>query len=914
MSSRLSAGAHLGSYELRELLGAGGMGEVYVARDVRLGRLVALKVLPESFFSDHRRRRRFHDEARAVAALSHPNVVTVYESGEVGEQPFLAMELLVGSTLRALLEDQRLSVAKSVDCAAQMARGLAAAHARGLVHRDLKPENVFVTRGGVVKIIDFGLAKQTPTEGNEQETTIAETIPGAVLGTAGYMSPEQVRGQPADARSDIFSLGVMLWEMWTGRRAFRRETSAETMTAILHDDPGPLPPELSAGLASVTRRCLEKRPADRFQSAFDVALALEALAGGPQAIGGPDTHGLSRHRGGGSGRRRVVGLVVCVAVLVVGITAFVIGRGSRRGEVTATRAARFTIDLPAEEELVVPQGRAVAFAPDGKSLVWASRSGATTRLVFRSLDSLSATPLAGTEGATHPFFSPDGRWLAFFADQKLKKVRLGGGPVEVVCAAPYSRGGSWGEDGTIVLAPERNSGLQRVDAEGGSPVPLTELGPDDVSHRWPAFVPGADAILFTVLHSPDDASDAQIVLQSLRTGARSTLVEGISDVRFAAGRVVYAGRDGWTRIARFDADRFAGRLSETLSIPEPIVVNRGTGAAQFDLSADGSLVFVSDDRRGRERDLVWVDEAGRIEPLGLEPGPYAWPRLLDSGEVVLEVADDVGHNIAIFDPRRGLVTRLTSGGRFHMPLPSFDGKRIAYSVGRGGRWTLAASPLGESGLEQVLHRPSAWPNPTSWSADGGVILFEHHVARGDIDLFLLRMDSDLRVEPLFASPANEAGATLSPDGRWIAYVSDESGRFEVYVQPFRAPGRRFQVSTEGGSEPRWISGGTGLAYRSLDRGGMFSVDLRLGEDEAIVARPRLLFEGSFDSWLFHFPNYDVGPDGRFLMVTRAPMERPRQIRVALGWLDAMAAGGGTPPAAEDASRPSPRVLGGRAPS
>ncbi len=572
MSKDLEANTTLSHYRIVSKIGAGGMGEVYRARDTRLSREVAIKLLPASFASDADRLRRFEQEARATSALNHPNILTIYDIGTHEETPFIVAELLEGEELRELLNDGPLPARKALDYAHQVAQGLAAAHEKGIVHRDLKPENLFVTHDGRVKILDFGLAKLKPQRksdvSSEIETQKQTTDPGTVMGTVGYMSPEQVRGHEVDHRSDIFSFGSILYEMFSGQRAFRRETMAETMTAILKEEP----PEvfesnarINPQLDKIVRRCLEKQPARRFQTTSDLGFALESLSGttGARELQGSDPGAAAIAPVQFLSRERVIWGVggLAVGALLVGIAIWLLAGRSTTGPTSSRAVSRMTINLPDGEPLALAKfgplgiGRtSMALSPDGSQLVYAVDHNGKSRLYLRAFDQFDAKPISGTEGAYSPFFSPDGRSLGFFSGNKLKKLSLQGGEPLTLCEARIPHGASWGPDNTIVFADSEGVNVSRVSALGGKPE-LVSRGKDRTDRAfYPEFLPGAKAVLFSIkgFHNPDYGA---VALLSLETGDRRALLEGGTNPRYAAsGHIVFA-RAGAIMAVPFDLSR-----------------------------------------------------------------------------------------------------------------------------------------------------------------------------------------------------------------------------------------------------------------------------------------------------------------------------------------------------------------------
>jgi eukaryotic-like serine/threonine-protein kinase len=882
----LQPGTQLGPYEIVAPIGAGGMGEVYRARDTRLGREVAVKVLPASFVGDPERLRRFEQEARAASALNHPNILTVHDFGTSEGAPYLVSELLVGESLRERLDLGALAPRKAIEIALQVARGLSAAHDRGIIHRDLKPENLFICRDGRVKILDFGLARLQPTAqsasamANEQTLTRRHTEPGVVLGTAGYMSPEQVRGHPADARSDLFALGAILYEMLSGRRAFPGATAADVMTAVLTHEPPELStvlPQLSPALERLLRHCLEKQPEERARSAHDLAFELESLGGASTPSGTAAAR---------TGQRRLARWLwvapVLAAVLALG---WALGHGAGRKPTTSFHLA---IALPPEAPLTVLSNEVrIAISPDGARLVYQTESSG---LFVRPLDGFEAKPLAGAEHGADPFFSPDGAWVGFFADGKLKKAPLAGGPSIDLCDAPNGRGGSWGSHGTIVFAPGIRSGLARVDAGGGVPRPVTTLDQKkgENSHRWPQLLPGDDAVLFEVGFAGGLPDHAQIAVQSLRSGTRRVLVEGSSYARYLpSGHLVFS-RGNSLAAAPMDLVRLE-LTGSPVSVLDDLEVLPLTGAAELAASATGTLVYQP--MPALSRSVVSTNRAGALQTLPLPPRGYLPGTLSPNGDrLALAIMEGSKIDLWVYDLGRGSLQRLTSDGELlTSPLSSClawtpNGDRIAFSAFEKGKpeaifWQLAD---GSAPAEQLTTGTAV---PLSFSPDGTSLLFLVFNGTTDFEeLWLLPLAGDRKPRRLLQARLL-TGAVFSPDGRWIAYDSIDSSGREVYVQPYPGLAEKWQVSTEGGGvDPSWTQNGRELVYSRPD-GKMMAVEITT-QPTFRAGKPRVLFETMKESAGL----VDVTPDGqRFFFVKKGDAESvPAHLNVVLGWFDELA--------------------------
>ncbi len=675
----LAPGVRLGVYEVSALIGAGGMGEVYRARDPRLGRDVAIKVLPPAFSADPERLRRFEQEAQAAAGLNHPNILAVHDIGTHDGAPYIVSELLEGETLRERLTSGPLLVRKAVEYAVQIAHGLAAAHEKGIVHRDLKPENIFVTADGRVRILDFGLAKLTQADGTPAgasalPTTPPDTLPGVVLGTVGYMAPEQVRGLQADHRSDIFAFGAVLYEMLSGSRAFLGETTMDAMTAILKEDPPDLPSaerRIPPALARLVDRCLEKSPAARFQSTRDLAFALEGSSSPSEsatAIAAIPMRG-SRSR---------VGWSIAALSSLAFLAALPFAIAHLREPAVQPGAVRFAVAPP--DDATFPGAtayfQAQTVSPDGRRLVFrAQRPGSADLLWVRSLDALEAQPLPGTEGGDHPFWSPDSRFIGFFAEGRLKKIEASGGPSQALCDAPAGEGGTWNAEGTIVFAASGSSGLSRVSAAGGEPVPLTTLDASskETSHRWPQFLPDGRRFLF--LAQPGNS----VRLGSLDSPETRNLLSTDSKALYAAPGYLLFMREQTLMAQSFDPSR-AELKGDSFPVAEEVRVGVTNGRAAFSVSESGVLTY----RSGAEsqvNQLTWLDRSGKVLQTIDQPNDYRSFALSpdDSQIIVHRHEGPGGGGLWLIDWKRGTKSRFTSSPSHNTDAHwSPDGGRIVY--------------------------------------------------------------------------------------------------------------------------------------------------------------------------------------------------------------------------------------------
>jgi Tol biopolymer transport system component len=840
----LGAGSRVGPYEILSPLGAGGMGEVWRARDARLNRDVAIKILPDAFSANSDRVRRLEQEARAAAALNHPNILAVYDVGAQGGPPYIVTELLEGKTLREMLTDGALPLKKAVDYAIQIARGLAAAHGKGIVHRDLKPENLLVTADGRVKILDFGLAKLTEHVSDPRQgasvTRGPVTQPGIVLGTVGYMAPEQVRGLEADHRADVFAFGAILYEMLTGQRAFQRDTIPETMAAILKEEPPeepvtakPVPPML----VRILTRCLEKDPAARFHSTTDLAFALESLSSSSVIQASVGAHQPpSRHVG--KWYRFGLAAAVAAALLFIGWLAARLSRGTA----AEPSVVRFVVDPGA---LVTGIGVAhIAVSPDGSRLVFAAKTSGGSRLMLRNIDSAELRPVDGTNDATSPSWSPDGQFIAFIADGNLKKVGLAGGTPQIICRLPGALlpavpiAPTWSPAGDIVF--HQLTGLFRVPASGGNPLPLTHVDSahGELFHVSPVFLPDGRRLLYISIGSTADlmavsldGTPPKLVARNL-SGMMSFAQPG--HLLFARGRALVA--------QRFDPARLQLQ-GDPIVIAEAVQVGPGLdgehGPAAFSASTTGVLVYQN--RLLSQTQLRLVDRQGRAVAEIAEPGTYETMALApDEGRLAVGKVDPQTNaiNLWVIDRARNTATRLTSAAaREDSPRWSPDGRRIVFNSNRDGVNILYEIPAA-GGKETPLMPPAPGrPVIDDWSADGRFVLYHQAPYQ---ELFALPMSRDRTPVAVATSSGVLDEATFSPDGRFVAYNSTESGKAEVYVVPFPATGaRKWQISTSGGVQPRWRRDGRELFYLGPD-GSMMAVDIELGA-AVTVSTPRALF-------------------------------------------------------------------------
>jgi len=883
----LGSGTRLGPYEIQSAIGAGGMGEVYRARDTRLQRDVAVKVLPAGLSSDPDRLARFEQEARAAAALNHPNILAVYDVSQHDGAPYLISELLEGGSLREQIAHGPVPMRKAVDWATQIARGLAAAHEKGIVHRDLKPENIFITTDGRAKILDFGLAKLTQpdaalAQASMLPTTPGHTVAGVILGTVGYMAPEQVRGLPADHRSDIFAFGAVLYEMLCGQRAFQGETMADSISAILDRHPPDLPlaeRHIPPGLARIVERCLEKHSTARFQTASDLAFALESLSSHSDVASRAD---VTRRRSAFLSRRR----------LFAAGTSFLLGAAATAAAMIYYRPAS-PEPLATHLDVVSPPTTdpfSFALSPDGRQLVFVANGEKGSQLWVRSLDQGEARPLAATEGATYPFWAPDNRAIGFFADEKLKRLDLAGSAPQVLADAPLGRGGTWNAEGAIVFAPTTGSPLMRVMAAGGPVEALTTLGPGEGSHRWPQFLPGGRRILFLMTLGQPQTHGTYVV--GLDGPQPARVVSGETAALFAPPGFLLRASQGVLVAQRFDA---AGTTvgGDPVPVAQRFGIDDGTYRSAFSVSDARTLAYRVG--AGALRQLVWLDRAGKVlERIGTpDPNTLGGPSLTRDGQrVVVNRTVEGNFDLWLLDVGRRVFSRFTFEGSLESyPIWSPDGRRVVFSSSRKGAADLFEKSVTGGTDEQPVLLDKLSKVPQDWSSDGRYILYAVLDSTNANDLWALPTTGDRKPFPVAQTRFEEMAGQFSPDARWVAYTSTESGRAEIYVRPFPGAGAKWQVSTAGGNQARWRRDGRELFYIAPD-GRLMAVPIRLVSEESKVdvGMPVPLFAthiatgaaiGSITSAAL--AEYDVAADGRFLMNVAIDEAVTSPIEVVLNW-------------------------------
>jgi eukaryotic-like serine/threonine-protein kinase len=889
-SRRSLVGQRVGPYEISGLIGAGGMGEVYRARDTKLGRDVAIKILPPVFATDPERLARFEREARLLAALNHPHIGAIYGLEAIDGAPALVLELVDGDTLAERLVKGPLSVADTLAIARQIAEALEAAHERGIVHRDLKPANIKITPAGIVKVLDFGLAKATAGDASTPDLSPSSTITvggareGVALGTAAYMSPEQASGKLVDKRADIWAFGTVVFEMLTGRRAFAGDNISITLASVMVKEPdwGALLASTPVGLRRLLTRCLKKDATARMRDIGEARLQIEDLrSGAPEEIGGSP-----------AAPSRLPWLVAAACAVATVVAVGALGVVWRRPLLSPPVTHLQMSVLPADQLVasiasVRPSRTAMALSPNGRLVVFSATRGTVTQLYLRGLDHVDATPVPGTEGAIGPFFSPDGGWIGFWADNKIKKVQVAGGPPVTICDAaggPGFFGASWGEDGTIFFGTLAG-GISRVSSAGGTAAAVTT--PDASKgerHQLPHALPGGRALMFTARTSTEWET-ANVVLQSLDTGEQRVVIEGGADARYVStGHLVYM-KTGTLMAVPFDV-RSLHVTGAPVALIEGVMqaVNAPsgydeTGAGQFTLSNSGTLLYVLGGvSPSLESSLARADRNGAAQPLAAAPvRPYLSPRLSPDGQkvaVFVSRGATRDTDVWVYDVLRGAPTRLTFSGANQFPIWSPDGKRLVYASNTTGVSNLYATNADGSGKPERLTTSNYTQVPSSWAATGNVIAFvELHSPLWQI--WVLPLDGDRKLRLFLDSRFTLTYPEFSPDGHWMAYVSNESGANEVYVQPYPGPGEKTRVSTNGGREPIWTANSRELLYRAATRDDsqrFFSAAIR-SLPPFRADPPRLLFEAKAGEYSYTAPvrDWDVSADGqRFFL--RRPVE------------------------------------------
>jgi serine/threonine-protein kinase len=901
----LGAGTKLGPYEIAGALGAGGMGEVYRARDTRVDRPVALKVLPEEFFESEERRGRFEREARMLASLSHPGIATLYSFEEIpsssSTRHLLVMELVEGEGLDQKISSGSLSLEESLSLARQIAEALEAAHEKGIVHRDLKPANVKVTPEGRVKLLDFGLAKifeadsasgPVPSVTHSPTLTARGTAAGVILGTAAYMSPEQARGKSVDKRTDVWAFGCVLYEMLTGKRAFEGETVTDVLAAILTKEPdwAALPRQTPGRIKELLRRCLRREAKQRLHDVADARLDLEEAETSPRSAAGQSSFEENLQTEASSkttGRRRGLLSPYLPWALAAAFAAAAAALALRARAPERAHALQAQIVL-STDDLMDGAGAAVVVSPDGSQVAYATR-GPRARLYLRRLDRLVATEVPESDGALSPFFSPDGKWIGFFARGKLRKAPVSGGAPSTICDAPLPRGGTWIPGDAIVFAPQTTGGLSIVPASGGDPRPLTKanVAARERSHRWPAALPGGKAVLFATQLSGSDYDEGIVETVEIATGTRSVVHKGGAFPRWApSGHVLFA-RKGTVYALPFDARRLvaAGRPVPVL---EKVMSSTGgeapsDGSAQLDVSTSGFCAYRTGENETVYR-LAIVDRTGAVLKRAGAPRGFSWARFApDGNRIAVVVSTGMQSDVWIYDVARDTFAKLTFEGDDQTIVWGPDGRDVAYTSDRS--LGLVTSPGGSpstirgvylkradgSGMPRLLFKMPGTLGVTGFSRDGRVLAFQVTTAVSQLDVGLIRLrDGQAEGEPtiVVAGPANEGGASFSPDGRWLAYDATDGGLGHVFLRSAAGGDAQWQVSEQMASNPRWAR--DGKLYFLRQDGWIVETGVTAEGGAPVLGKEEALFRlEAYDLGTRITNGWDVSPDGqRFVVMLR----------------------------------------------
>jgi len=880
----LASGTRLGPHEIIAPLGAGGMGEVYRARDTRLDRSVAIKILHSHLSSNPDLKVRLDREARAISSLQHPHICVLHDIGHQDGIDYLVMEFLEGETLADRLRKGPLPVEQAIKIGIEIADALDKAHRRGIVHRDLKPGNIMLTSGGA-KLMDFGLAKPvglTPAASTEIINSLFSpssptsplavptggttplTVAGTIIGTFQYMAPEQIDGREADARSDIFSFGAVLYEVLTGKRAFEGKSQISVASAILEKDPEPISTvrqQISPALEHVISRALVKDPDKRWQSAGDICAELEWVASSRAAVSTSEGSVTAIPRG--ARKRSLLGIVTVVAA--VALTALAIGLWRK-----PPASTRLVASIPPPEDtpfqLIGDVGAPPVLSPDGLSLVF----GAGDHIWIRSLESGEAHPLEGTENGTFPFWSPDSRRIAFFSAGKLRVMDVVGGAPVPLCDASNPRGGSWSARGALLFTPNIRDGLYQIPASGGTPVAVTKVDTSQHStHRWPQFLPDADHFIYLAMNHAGQREYSGIYLGSLSTAGwpGRLLVRTDASALYVSGYMLFL-RKSDLMAQRFDLGRMEMQ-GDPVRLAEKALNDQGIWRGAFSVSSNALLIYASGANSAAEGQLTWFDVNGKVLGTLGERGNND-PRISPDGhKVALVKYGGPNPEVSVFDTANGLRTRLSTEAAGTTPVWSPDGKNIAYMVipANTSKATLAVRAADGSGEDLLLYHEDQWQSPTDWSPDGKYILYNRGEP-GASHIYVMPVAKGDKPFPFVATNDWERDAVFSPDGHWVAYTSRQSGRDEIYVAPFPGAGQRAQISSSGAGTPRWRHDGKALyAVNAVNEEDILEFPINTAHGTIQTGDPKVLFRTAVGQTLLYSAGYDVAPDGRLLINT-----------------------------------------------
>ena len=899
-------GSRLGTYEITAKLGEGGMGEVYRATDSRLKREVAIKVLPPAFTEDKERLARFEREAQLLAQLNHPNIAQIYGLETSGATHALVMELVPGPTLAERLEAGPLSFTESLSFALQIAQALEEAHDKGIVHRDLKPQNVKASSEGKAKVLDFGLAKamdpagaassaadlaRSPTIMNSPTLTAVQgTQLGVILGTAAYMAPEQARGATVDKRADIWAFGVVFYEMLTGRRLFEGETVSDTLAAVLRQeiDWTALPAATPTEIRRLLGRCLERNPKSRLRDIGDARLVLDEAIAGRADEPAPA-------RGAEPARAPVRWPWLLAASAAAALATFGLTRWlAPPAPASVAKSVHVSVALPPGYELGSSQLTPISISHDGSRIAFVGLKDGKNRIFVRALDEPEAKPLEGTEGGDGPFFSPDGQWIGFFADGKLRKVTVNGAAVETLADVTSHRGGDWAEDGFLYFAPTNVGGIWRVPERGGAAAQYTRLEATagEISHRWPHRVAGSDALLFSVWTGPGD-DEHSIALQSEAAGAHRLLVTGGNAPQYVPrlGKLFYTRRGQLLSVDWRPSQADLGRAVPVAAREQPRDGVGNEGCGNFSVSDDGTLAYLFGGGTQNDQRLVWIDRSGVAAALPLPQRAYENAAVSPDGARAVVQIREAFTRLWVYEFSRGTLTPVgPATASSQAALWSADGARLIFRGTRKGTRNLYWMPAdGSAAEERLTTKSGVIQTPTSVSSDGRILLYnEHGPAEPDgSGIWWLALDGDRTPKRLFPHPEDGANGQLSPDGRWVAYEARVSSRKEIFVSPFSGSGERRLVSTDGGLEPLWSRDGRELFFQSGDR--LMAVTVTPGAGFSATL-PRVEHEGLFLHSITSNTSFGIAPDGTRFLRIRPVDQQPSILRIdlVLNWFSELA--------------------------
>lgn len=880
----LVSGTKLGPYEIVAPLGAGGMGEVYRAKDTRLERTVAIKVLPKEMSADAVRKQRFEREAKTISSLNHPNICTLHDIGSQDGVDYLVMECVAGETLAKRLERGPLPLEQVLKHGAQIADALDTAHRAGIVHRDLKPGNIMLTAAGA-KLLDFGLAKPAARLASLATLTVTKaespvTQQGTIVGTFQYMSPEQVEGKELDGRSDIFSLGAVLYEAVTGKKAFEGKSQLSVASAILEKEPAlitSVKPLTPPALDHVIRRCLAKDPEERWQTARDFALELKWITeSGSQSMPAPVLR-----------RTRTRDLIAAGGAILIILAAIFVGVLHWTRTPQEVRIARSYIKaMPNSSFLLSGQQGGFAISPDGLRLAYVAQNAEGKALLWvRPIDSLEALALPGTEDAAFPFWSPDSRMIGFFAAAKLKKIEATGSPPLTICEAPNPRGGSWNQEGVILFTPNLNVPLHRVPASGGAPTPVTSLDPGKgvTTHRWPQFLPDGRHFLYvagTPLTPRENPTNA-IMMGSLDSKESKLLLHAHARALYVSGHILFL-RLSTLMAQPFDLKRLE-LTADALPIADPVQENELTLNAIFSASENGLLAYL-EGANSASRELIWLDRSGK--KVGEVPGPEAYvsPRISPDGKKLLYTLVSPYYEVWSYDMAPSVKTRLTFGstsGRASLSAVWYpDGQRIAFTSLRSGKFGFYQRAADGSGSEDLLLEENSYVKYVNdWSPDGKFLVFQQ-APLGTNEIWVLPLAGERKPFPLLQAQSPAFVSAFSPNGKWLSYCSSESGEQKIYVVSFPGPGGKWQVSPGGGCYPRWRRDGKELFYLSADN-KIVAAEVRGDTSSFAVGTVNPLFETRV--YRSAFGGFDVTADGQRFIVAYEPGQPNVAITLVENW-------------------------------